>query len=103
MGLAMGGALYQRLGNNTASAMVFFEELMNDANLIYETQLHIILTISDVFILTEVDEGPAWNAGQEESCPGISDQLNWFREWVSGRPSQGLWHLLRDCRKEGNI
>eukprot|EP00968_Pinguiococcus_pyrenoidosus_P016118 scaffold1517_cov181-Pinguiococcus_pyrenoidosus.AAC.4 len=103
IGLAMDTGLYDFLGGDAESAVAYLEEIVNDANIIYETQLHIILTIGRAYLQTTTTNAPEWNSGTGDGCPSIQNIHDKFTAWVFSEEEQGVYHLFRRCRTVGTV
>eukprot|EP00968_Pinguiococcus_pyrenoidosus_P027457 scaffold7381_cov310-Pinguiococcus_pyrenoidosus.AAC.3 len=98
VGLAISSDLYAELRQSTNTrgaelAADFAEEMINDANIIYDRQLDVILQIQDVYVQTNPNGAPSW-----DGCDGtdIRTRMNQFANW-NNRSPQGVWHLFTNC------
>jgi hypothetical protein len=71
--------MYATLSSDDAEAVVWLASVIASANIIYETQLNVVLTLGDVFIQKSESGAPSWN---NPSCAlGISEVLSNFQAW----------------------
>lgn len=101
MGMILASNMYQLAGNTDAAAMAYLQQLVIDANIIYENQLNIILTIGDVKLYAtytgeSFDNGPG--------CPNtINEQLDALSFWQNRDSVQGVWAVIDKCAATGTI
>jgi hypothetical protein len=101
VGVAVDSRFFKaRLNSDESEAIAWLASVFASANMIYETQLNVVLMMGDVFVQKSEDGAPSWN---NPSCSqGISKTLSNFRAW-SPPKAQGLWHLFGDCWTGGTI
>jgi hypothetical protein len=80
IGAAVDSRMYStRLNSNEGEAIVWLAAVFASANMIYETQLNVVLKLGDVFIQKSTNGAPSWN---NPTCNiGISKVLADFRSW----------------------
>eukprot|EP00729_Bicosta_minor_P018203 gene18203-15822_t len=95
MGLAMSKKMYDAAGGTDADAEFWLADILAKTNLVYESQLNIVLTAADLYF----SEGStSWdNTGCKRfSNTNLEASLASFVSWT--KPSnQALWHLFDDC------
>jgi hypothetical protein len=112
MGLTLGSNLYghSAVGGTDEGAMIYLQQLVIDANLIYQNQMNIVLTIDDTIIHSSYDQAVPYDQGfGETNCPmSIGNSLDAYSHWGhtdgTTRPSQqGLWAHFDKCADSGTI
>jgi hypothetical protein len=80
IGAAVDSRMYSaRLNSDEGKAIVWLASVFASANMIYETQLNVVLKLGDVFIQKSPNGAPSWN---NPTCNiGISKVLADFRSW----------------------
>eukprot|EP00729_Bicosta_minor_P018332 gene18332-27877_t len=95
MGLAMSKKMYDAAGGTDADAEFWIADILAKTNLVFESQLNIVLTAADLYF----SEGStSWdNTGCKRfSNTNLEPTLDSFVSWT--KPSnQALWHLFDDC------
>lgn len=88
---------YMRKGQSTVEgSMREIQKIVSQANLIYQNQMNIILTVADAVLHTSHENLPAHF--QPLDCTvDIADQLNAYTA-APQQSTQGLWHILEGCQ-----
>ena len=100
MGLAFTKRMYDKVGGTDELAEFWIADILAKTNMLYETQLNIILIAGDLYFSkgdqTWDNKGctALWN--YDERYPDIDKQLALLRAWP--KPSRkALWHVFDDC------
>jgi hypothetical protein len=82
VGAAIDSRMYAaRLNSDEGGAVVWLASVFASANVIYETQLNVVLKLGDVFIQKSTNGAPSWNNPECASDLKIGTVLANFRAW----------------------
>ena len=93
IGIAVGSALFQRVGGTVERVASYVDALVSMVNIIYEKQVGVDIKVGALNIQTEAN-AVAWDKGCKNQ--NIDQQLSSFVRWKQPK-TQATWQLLDDC------